>query len=139
MKNTLGITEQPHEKLNRLADSLEADAITMRRKLDELEPVVLVVINGDSINIDSRYFDLTLQELVDANIDNNNEKRLTAYLMSKYDGYNGVPKQCLDDEILTDNMTAIHNWIKEELEVTSIPEFIPFSLVASIVTHKMGN
>jgi len=127
------------EHLNKLTDDLVDLSVNMRRELDELEPAVVVVINGNHINIDSRYFDLTLQELVDANIDNSNEKRLTNYLMSKFDGYNGVPKQCLADEILTDNMTSIHNWIKEELEVKSIPDFIPFELVASIVTHKMGN
>jgi len=126
------------EHLNKLTDELVDMSIGMRRELDELEPTVLVVINGDSMSIGSEYLHLTLQELVDANRDNNNENRLVNYLRDKYEKYNGLPKQYLADEILTENMTAIHNWIREELAVTKLPEFIPFELVASIVTHKVN-
>jgi len=143
----LGLEQTPAEKLNRLADNLlQADLDVQReidllnedaKKLEDSAPKVTVTIGDTTFkNIDFKYFDITIGEFVKTHLERKEEERITNYLKSKYDGFNGCPYCQIQEELKVTQaeMNSVDNYLREELEVKVLKDlFIPFEVVATLV------
>ena len=138
---------EPADTLEVMTDKLKDDAINMMRKIDTLNceakvledsvPTVTITIGTTTFkNIDSKYFDIPIGEFVSTHLERVEENRVTNYLKSKYDGFNGVPHCNLQDElqVTSERMISIDNYLREELEIKMLKDlFIPFELVTTLV------
>ena len=122
----------------------EADTLQLSAQLDMLEAKeelidntmpdsVTVIIEGKEIFVTSTHYDdITVSQLIDiANI-RKEEDALTQYLKKKYEHYEGVPIEMLEEETLLPQNVAM-KWVKAELGGKKI-SFLPFEFVASMIT-----
>jgi len=92
--------------------------------------------------IESAYFDMTIQEFLDINSDHKEESKLLDYLQNKYQGV-GLPREYLAEELLitedsTEYKTAI-KYVGGIMGKRKIPDFIPFAVVADLITLEKGS
>lgn len=119
-----------------LVIAIDEAATASEQAVKEPEYAAQVVVNCKSLNVNPSQLNIPIGEFVDAMLYQQEEERITEYLRKKYDGFDGVPKEYLADEVgLPEKELA--KWIRAELGLgryTHLPEFIPFDIVAGIVT-----
>ena len=135
LREQIGVSEMPHQRLNRLSDDLREESVSMAQELDALAPKVTLIIGTEHLEIQPEYHHLTVDELVKARLAFQDEDRLTEYLKVKYSCHKGLPKEFLKDEVLVEDIKPIHNWIFAELNTKILPDFVPFELVATIIKN----
>ena len=141
LKEQIGVSEAPHEKLNRFSDELREKAVDMAQELEVLKPELRVSVDGHNFGvIQECYYDMTLKDFVEAYEDKVHQDRLLAYLKARYDGYDGVPYCNIEDETKLDQL-QINNYLSMELglsqqQLTASRKelFVPFSLVAEMIS-----
>ena len=127
----------PADKLNKMSDGLEADAISMKEELKELTPKVVLMVDNEVLQIPVGFFNLPIQELVDDVMKNRERTNLINYLQKLYT-YN-IPYIRLEIETKL-STSDIDFLLCNELELTAKELcnkkkdlFLPHSIVADMI------
>ncbi|MDB2562208.1 hypothetical protein N9X61_01240 [Sulfurimonas sp.] len=116
---------------------LEAQAITLDIELDSIEAseAVVVVVNGETFDIIPEYFNEPIGVFIKESYDRKAETHLVEYLKKKYEGYQGVPVEYLNDELLLEDTNQVKTFLTTHYGKKYI-QFVDFELVADYIFTK---
>lgn len=114
----------------------ERDALNMDITIDKLEASeeVAVTIMGERFEVAPQYFHESIGSFIKEAYDRKSESYLIEYLKKKYEGYNGVPVQYLNDELLLEDEKLVKNFLAMYYGRKKV-EFVHFDVVADYVLH----
>ena len=101
-----------------------------------------MVLDGITFDLRESDYSLSLSDFIEAVAELKKDKALTDYLKTKYEGFSGIPFDCVIDEVLIDE-NQINNWICEELSLThkqlskrKNDLFVPFEIVEEMIISQ---
>lgn len=114
----------------------EADAINMSISIDKLEAdeEIQVIIMGETFDVAPAYFHEPIGMFIKESFDRKSESHLVEYLKKKYESYNGVPVEYLNDELLLDDEKLIQNFLTMHYGRKRV-QFVHFDVVADYIIH----